>query len=329
MIVTPETNRQNHIVAISLSAITLVAFAVGGLLNPMLWYGLLLVPPVYWLVRRQTKRRMAVMKRPFPEHWEQDLRAHVEFYRVLDESGRERFQNLVKVFLDEVLITGVRTDVDELTRMLVAASAVIPIFGFDDWEYSRLGEVLIYPRAFDAEYQTEDDDGNTLGMIGVRHLSGVMILSKPDLHAGFANTQDKRNVGIHEFAHLVDVGDGSVDGLPVGIPADVVRPWIDWIGRELENPDPGGHIDGYAYTNEGEYFAVLSEYFFEAPEVLAKNDPKTYEMMQAMYRQNTKSMLSGLIRRPKRVGRNSPCPCGSRKKFKRCCGSRRKRGAPR
>ena len=251
----------------------------------------------------------------------------LEFFRALDNPGKQRFRNLVKVFLDEVMITGVRTDVDDLTRVLVAASAVIPIFGFDDWEYTRLGEVLIYPSAFDSDYQTdEDSDRNTLGMIGVHHLSGVMILSKPDLIAGFANPQDKRNVGIHEFAHLVDKADGSVDGLPAGIPADVVRPWIDWVAKELQQPNDRGHIDAYAYTNQAEYFAVLSEYFFEAPEILQKKDPATYQMMQSMYRQNTRSLLSDLVARPKRVGRNAPCPCGSGKKFKRCCRSRRRKG---
>ena len=58
---------------------------------------------------------------------------------------------------DEVRITGIRTDVDDLCRLLVAASAVIPIFGFPDWEYARLGEVLIYPSAFGNGYRTDDE----------------------------------------------------------------------------------------------------------------------------------------------------------------------------
>jgi Mlc titration factor MtfA (ptsG expression regulator) len=167
-------------------------------------------------------------------------------------------------------------------------------------------------------------------MIGVNHLSGVMILSKPALIAGFANSQDKRNVGIHEFAHLVDKADGAVDGLPAGIPGNVVRPWIEWVGGELSRPVGGNeHINDYAFTNEAEYFAVLTEYFFEAPEVLARRAPETYEMMQAMYRQNTRALLSrSFLRRPTRVGRNAPCPCGSGKKYKRCCRLRRMKGLP-
>ncbi len=331
MLVTPKHNHRNKVVAAVAGGLVTASSIAIGFSKPIV---LVLAPLglfVYWWLRRRCIRRMQVMRMPFPDQWEQALLTHVEFFRALDADGKTRFRQLVKIFLDETPITGIRTDVDELTRSLVAASAVIPVFGFEDWEYSGLGEVLIYPSAFGSDYQTGDSaDRNTLGMIGVNHLSGVMILSKPDLISGFANPGDKRNVGIHEFAHLVDKADGSVDGIPSGIPADTVLPWIDWVGKELvENYDGSHHIDGYAYTNEAEYFAVLSEYFFEEPETLQRKNPQLYAMLQSMYRQDTKSFLAGAFqRRPRRIGRNAPCPCGSEKKFKKCCGSKRKRGLP-
>jgi Mlc titration factor MtfA (ptsG expression regulator) len=282
---------------------------------------------VYFLIRRRTRRRIKVTQSQFPAAWEQTLRSDVAFYRVLNDSQQARFRDLVKIFLDEVPITGIRTEVDDQTRVLVAASAVIPVFGFDDWEYSGLGEVLIYPGAFDENYRTADGGGNTLGMVGAGHLSGVMILSKPSLIAGFANPEDKRNVGIHEFAHLVDKADGAIDGMPAGIPVATAEPWIRWVSQELQSTSNGAsHINDYAYTNEAEYFAVLSEYFFEAPDVLAKKNPDLYQMLERIYRQDTRSFLSLIPRRRKRVGRNAPCPCGSGQKFKRCCRRRSRKG---
>ncbi len=322
MLVTPELNRRNRNVALVLAGSIFLAVVSFGYFKPMFLLAIPLAPAAHWFARRRTLRRIDVMQLPFPDEWHRVLRSYVDFYLALDESQQQRFRQLVAIFLDEVPITGIRTDVDDTCRVLVAASAVIPIFGFDDWEYSRLGEILIYPGAFDDEYNSDGNaDGDTLGMVGINHLSGVMILSKPSLIAGFENTQDKRNVGIHEFAHLVDKADGAIDGLPAGIPHSVIVPWIEWVGGELSRPvRRGEHIDDYAFTNEAEYFAVLSEYFFEAPEVLAQRDPQTYKMMQAMYRQNTKALLSrSFVRRPKRVGRNKPCPCGSGEKFKRCC----------
>ncbi|WP_145422436.1 zinc-dependent peptidase [Planctomycetes bacterium K23_9] len=322
MLVTPQSQRRNQRIALTAAIMAAVIIGVFAYFRPVVGFLLVLCPVIYWWIRRQTIRRDKVLAQPFPKAWERVLISQVEFFAALDETRRERFRSMVKVFLDETPITGVRTEVDDQTRVLVAASAIIPVFGFDDWEYSRLGEVLIYLGRFDSEYQTDGSaDRNTLGMIGVSHLSGVMILSKPDLIAGFSIDSDKRNVGIHEFAHLVDQADGAVDGLPAGIPADVVNPWISWVGQELESESAGGHhIDDYAYTNRAEYLAVLTEYFFESPELLKQKNPAMYAMLKKMYRQDTVGLLSSVKpRRNRRIGRNSPCPCGSGKKYKRCC----------
>ena len=326
--VTPEKNRQNRRHAIVLAGLFAVVLSIIGSFYPPSLPSVLLCLLVYWLARRRCLRRMDVMKRPFVPAWEAMLHTHVAYYNALDDSDRERFRQLVKVFLDEVRITGIRTEADDLCRVLVAASAIIPIFGFTDWEYAGLGEVLIYPSAFGRNYRT-DGEADTLGMVGVGHLSGVMILSKPALIGGFANPQDKRNVGIHEFAHLVDKADGAVDGIPAGIPPEVVHPWIEWVGRELNQPPRGrSHVRKYAYTNEAEYFAVLTEYFFEAPRVLQRKNPQMYQMLQGMFRQDTRSFLSKAVGRRRKVGRNSPCPCGSGKKYKKCCRLRAKQGVP-
>ncbi|TWU16078.1 M90 family metallopeptidase [Allorhodopirellula heiligendammensis] len=321
MLVDATANAHNRKTACLISGLIAIA---GCILSWFSLWGLILVPVAagaFYLLRRKTLRRLQVMATPFPEVWEATLQSQVEYFRGLQPDQQDRFRNLMKVFLDEVTITGIRTDVDEATRALVAASAVIPILGFSDFEYAGLGEVLIYPNSFDEGYRSDGGgDAHTLGMIGTHHLSGVMILSKPSLIQGFANTTDKHNVGIHEFAHLVDKADGDVDGVPLGVDAETFQPWVRWVGKELHREVTSNeYIDDYAFTNEAEYFAVLSEYFFEAPELLEQKNPKLYEMMQKMYHQNPKRVLSHVFSRPGRVGRNASCPCGSGKKFKHCC----------
>jgi len=327
MLETAASNQENRRNAAIIATMVAAFFVALALIHPLALLGLPIAGFAYWWWRRRTTRRLAVIANPLPPEIETDLQRYVAYFRALDDAGKERFRDLVKVFLDEVPITGIRTDVDCTTRTLVAASAIIPIFGFDDWEYSGLGEILIYPNRFGEDFSTDGDQNvqrHTLGMVGVGHLSGVMILVKPDLLAGFTNPNDKRNVGIHEFAHLVDKADGSIDGLPAGVELQTAKPWIEWIGREIRNrPESRHHIDDYAYTNEAEYFAVLSEYFFESPETLQRKAPKIYDMMQAMYRQNTRRFFAGVSRRPRRIGRNSPCPCGSGEKYKNCCRRRR------
>lgn len=320
MIVTDESDRRNRQIALFAAAVVLLISIGMSFLSPWCLFGLPLAAGVHRWLRRGTRRRLELMAKPFPQSWRSVLLADVAFYRSLQQQQQNRFENLIKIFLDETPITGIRTEVDDRTRLLVAASAVIPVFGFDDWEYSGLGEVLIYPTAFGENFQTQaGTDRNTLGMVGVGHLSGVMILSKPDLIHGFTNSEDKRNVGIHEFAHLVDKADGSIDGIPSEIPSNCVTPWIHWVAEELKSVKTGRHhINDYAYTNEAEYFAVLSEYFFESPDILRKKNPELYDMMRAMYHQDTTQLLSS-GKRKRRIGRNTDCPCGSGKKFKRCC----------
>jgi Mlc titration factor MtfA (ptsG expression regulator) len=320
MIVTPEGNRRNQRQALVAAGLVALAAGLLGWLSPALWILLGVSPFTYWWLRRRCLRRIAVMQQPFPDHWEQILRTHVTFFEALDEAGKARFRQLVQIFLDEVRITGIRTEVDETIRVLVAASAVIPIFGFHDWEYHRLREVLIYPDAFDDAYQSRGrSDETILGMVGLHHLSGVMILSKPALLAGFNHQSGKHNVGVHEFAHLVEKEETEY-GLPPEVPWMAVRQWVRYVARELDHPSRrGARVGAYAYTNEHEFFAVLAEYFFTSPESLKRRDPALYAMLRDMFHQDTGSLLPLVPGRRRGIGRNAPCPCGSGKKYKHCC----------
>lgn len=323
MLVTSAGDRRNRLQALALAGASAVVFVMVGWISPPAYLLLVLCPVIYWLVRRRSLRRLRVMRQPFPPAWEQILQTHIAYYRALTEQDKERFRQLVMVFLDEVRITGIRTSVDDTVRVLVAASAAIPIFGFHDWEYHRLGEVLIYPHSFGEKYlSTGVGDANILGMVGLEHLSGVMILSKPSLLAGFDNPSSTDNVGVHEFAHLVE-RDVAAQGLPAEVPINAVRHWVQYVAQELSHVGRNrAYINNYAYTNEHEYFAVLAEYFFKSPEFLQAKDPQLYAMLREMFHQDTWSLLQRASARRRQYGRNEPCPCGSGKKYHECCLSR-------
>jgi Mlc titration factor MtfA (ptsG expression regulator) len=320
MLVTPERNRQNRDQAFALAGGTAaVSLIAGWFFHPALLF-LGFSPFIYWLVRRRCARRLRIMEQPFPDLWEQVLQSHVAFFRALPAPEKERFRQIVKVFLDEVRITGIETDVDDTVRVLVAASAAIPVFGFNDWEYHRLGEVLVYPRSFGEEYQTTGSPNeNVLGMVGWGQLRGVMILSKPSLLAGFDNPSTSDNVGIHEFAHLVE-REESENGIPPEVPWQAVKHWVQYVARELSHPSKNrSYIRDYAYTNDREFFAVLAEYFFKSPDLLKEKDPQLYEMLQEMFHQDTASLLQQTFARHPRYDPNAPCPCGSGRPYKLCC----------
>ena len=326
--------RHALILAIVTSVLILVA---GGLL----WY--FLRPTGGWLLSLgivatggawtawnrslgKVRCRKKLLAAPFPVKWEAVLHRDVAFFRALPDSEKLRFRNELKIFLGEKMITGIRTTIDTRTKVLVGASAVIPIFGFPKWEWDQISEVLVYPSRFGKDFNLDGGDGqNILGMVGTGTMNRIMILVKPDLIQGFKNAADKRNVGVHEFAHLVDKSDGVIDGLPgVGLDREAVGPWVDLVRRKMQEISDGdSDINRYALTNEAEFFSVVSEYFFERPGLMKQKHPELFAMLQKVFRQDLGSRLQDIRREmttgQKKFGRNSPCPCGSGKKFKKCC----------
>jgi Mlc titration factor MtfA (ptsG expression regulator) len=284
---------------------------------------------VYAWQTGRIRRRRAILREPFPPEWEAVLQRDVAFFRVLEPAAQQQFRRQLQVFLGEKRVTGIKVDIDTTTRVLVAASAIIPIFGFPDWEWDQINEVLVYPTRFDGNFQFGDKHGHDiLGMVGTGSLNRLMILSKPDLISGFRNATDKRNVGVHEFAHLVDKTDGVIDGVPeVGLDRQAIGPWIDLVRRKMAEIEAAkSDINRYALTNEAEFFAVTSEYFFERPGMMQRRHPLLYAALERVFKQDLRTRAVALRRemareRPK-FGRNSPCPCGSGQKFKKCCRAR-------
>ena len=256
-----------------------------------------------------------------PQKWKSFLDDQVDFYRQLSGEDHERFELDIQRFLATTKITGVKTEVSIEDRLLVASSAVIPLFGFPSWEYSFLDEVLLYPSSFDRNFNMGSKEEIITGMVGSGAMEGKVILSKPSLHAGFKIGNDRRNVGIHEFVHLFDKEDGLIDGIPPGYESkEYSLPWLNTIRMKTKDIVANrSDIDGYATTNHQEFFAVASEYFFEQPHLLKKKHPELYELLSSVFKQDLAEKEPPKTQFKREIGRNSPCPCGSGKKYKRCC----------
>lgn len=214
------------------------------------------------------------------------LEEHVAFYRGLQDAEKKSFLGRVQHFLDTTRLTPVDgATVTDADRIYVAASAIIPIFHFDGWAYNNLDEVLLYPGTFTKEFSTEEEERNVLGMVGDGAMHRMMILSLPALRAGFEQ-KGAGNTGIHEFVHLIDKADGATDGLPEYlIPKSLVRPWLRAMHRAMNTIRSGdSDINPYAGTNEAEFLAVLSEYFFQKPAFLKEHHPDLYALLDTMYR---------------------------------------------
>ncbi|MDW8324068.1 MAG: zinc-dependent peptidase [Burkholderiales bacterium] len=186
------------------------------------------------------------------------------------------------------------TEVSDDMATLIAAFAALPVLELGPKAYGDWREIVVYP----AEFVHEADEVDEAGVVHhMRHIrageameGGPMVLSWEDVAASGGG--EGYNVVIHEFAHKLDMMNGAVDGLP-RLPADMrVQAWAaafsaayDDFCRRIDAGETGD-IDPYAAESPAEFFAVLTEYFFEWPQPLAAAYPAVYEQLRRYFRQD-------------------------------------------
>ncbi len=232
--------------------------------------------------------RKPVDVQPLPQEWRKLLEKDVPFYIKLDAGKRKLFEERMMHFLATTRITGVNTEADDTDRVYIAASAIIPIFGFNNWEYINLTEILLYPNSFSHDFDQTGDERSVLGMVGDGALNNTMILSRHEVRQAFLNKTSKSNTAIHEFVHLVDKTDGAVDGVPeFFLDKEYVLPWLRQMQENIQQILRNrSDINPYGATNEAEFLAVAAEYFFERPDLLQSKHPELYALLSTMFRQN-------------------------------------------
>jgi len=207
-----------------------------------------------------------------PEFWHNDLLEHVLFYKNLSlEEEQTLFLEKMRQFLSETHVESVHFKLEPLDVMLVAASAVIPVFCFDNFQYTNLSTVLIFPDYFNADLEFKGEGRNIAGLVGTGRFKNQMILSRKALRHGFSNKTDKGNTAIHEFVHLLDKMDGAVDGVPKLLLSHAYAiPWLKLMHDKMEAINNNtSDIRSYGGTKQEELFR--------------RKHPELYNMMEACF----------------------------------------------
>ncbi len=222
-------------------------------------------------------------ERPFPKLWRQILTDRVQFYNRLSSQDKREFERKVHIFLLNVRIRGMQTEVTHEDKILIAAGAIIPIFRFSKWNYANLEEVQLFPDKF----PIPNSDKMANGLVGWGAMEGKMMLSRKAVHNGFYDQSDNKNVVIHEFIHILDKQDGKIDGMMGKVMNEVdIMPWLHLIKIKMDEIDFGvSSIRDYGAANQAEFLAVVSEFFFENPERLKSEHPGLYNALDSFYNQ--------------------------------------------
>ncbi|HIP32348.1 MAG TPA: peptidase [Crocinitomicaceae bacterium] len=239
---------------------------------------------------KKKKQQQNLLYSEFSQEWKSILMQKILFYRNLDAEDKELFEKQLLRFLATKKIEAVSTSIDDTVRLMVASSAVIPTFAFPNFNYPSVRTVLIYPGSFDEDFNTVKHKNHQqfiTGMVGNKGLKGTVILSKPDLLAAYNGSRTKHNVGIHEFVHLLDGTDGDIDGIPERLMENsYVGSWLFEIKDEMEViMKRKSDINPYGLTNNAEFLAVVSEYFFSSPKSFKKKHPDLYEYLVDIFDQ--------------------------------------------
>ena len=241
------------------------------------------------------RRRRASSHDAFDETLWQKVVSRFVFLRALTPGEQRRLRDLTQRFLGNKQMSGAAgLQLTDEMRTVIAAQACLLILNLDLDYYRGWVEVIVYPGDFMPQHEYTDEDGVVHvarePMQGEAWLQGPVILSW-EAAADSGNNQGV-NVVIHEFAHKLDMLNGEPNGFPPlhedmsrdTWMRDFSRAYQDFCGRVDSGEDTA--VDPYAAENPAEFFAVLSEVFFESPQVLKSTYTKVYQQLSLFYRQD-------------------------------------------
>ncbi len=250
-----------------------------------------------WLRKR---RREAILEQPFPQSWRTILTEQVTHYSFLNDREKTALEQLTQVFAAEKNFEGCGGFVlSDEARVIISAQASMLVLNLPHDLYRKVDSVLIYPSTVlsssvsSGVFTGRTGVVETVPILGEAHMNGPVILVWDAVKHGAIHPETGHNVVYHEFAHKLDMLDGEADGFPVLHEREQYDEWAKICSKEYQalsgKLERGAKtfLDPYGATNAAEFFAVVTEYFFDKPISLKQKHPSLYEIMEQFYRQDT------------------------------------------
>ena len=265
---------------------------------PFLFIACIALLVIAWLLAGPfivDRRRKRLRAQPFPAAWREIVRRRVPYCRRLPPDLRAQLEKHIQVFVAEKAFIGCGgLEISDEVRVTIAAQACLLILNRKTDYYPNLRQVLVYPGAFMVERLRPEPSGvlqeERQALSGESWTQGQVVISWEDALEGAAVVDDGRNVVIHEFAHQLDQQKGYANGAPWLGQRDRYARWSRVLGEEFgrlqeqalyQQPSL---FSSYGATNPAEFFAVVSEVFFEQPQEMAAMHPALYAELRDFYR---------------------------------------------
>ena len=247
-----------------------------------------------WLKRR---RREAIRHRPFSANWQAIIDKNVPYVAALPPQDRDELAEHVQVFLAEKRFEGCDgLQITDEVRVTIAAQACVLLLHRETDYYPNLVSILVYPTTYLVPGGERAPNGLPAdapqARLGESWGRDIVVLAWDGVVSGASDIHDGHNLVLHEFAHQLDQEDGSSDGAPILPRRSMYLAWTRVLGHDFDQlvRETERHhrtlIDRYGATNPAEFFAVVTETFFEKPRQLRSKHPALYLQLQQFYRQD-------------------------------------------
>jgi Mlc titration factor MtfA (ptsG expression regulator) len=218
----------------------------------------------------------------------------------LTTDEKDKLRQLSILFIHRKRFEGAHElNVTPVMVLIITLQACLPILKLGLEGYEGWTTVIVYPSGFAPKRVVRDEYGVEhhvqSNLAGEAWQRGPVVLAWDETeHAGII---DGHNLVIHEFAHKLDMQNGDANGFPPLHPGMDLKAWTEAFSvgfEDLQYKCSTGKkidIDCYAASSPAEFFAVLSEVFFERPDVLQRHYVKVFEQLRLYYRQDPSTRL--------------------------------------
>ncbi len=246
---------------------------------------------------RRQRRREKARRRAFPQEWLDILTRNFPRYSRLPTADQEELRGHIQVFLTEKRFEGAGgLKITDEIRVTIAAQACLLLLHRDTDYYPGLSSIIVYPHEYVAQLQRRDETGfideRFQVRLGETSSRGAVVLSWDGARAGASDIHDCHNVVFHEFAHQLDAESGDFDGAPLLPRRSMYIAWARVLSSEFDAlrtralHHEATDFDPYGATNPAEFFAVVTECFFQRPQQMQKRHPALYEELKLFYQQD-------------------------------------------
>lgn len=248
--------------------------------------------------RKREKLRATELK----SEWKEIINRNVRFYNYLSDDLKTELHGLIQIFLNEKIFEGCEGLVitDEI-KITIAAQACLLLLGRQNDIYPTLKTILVYPDAYYAPFSQRMEDGSVIegyqARLGESWSRGQIVLAWNEILKDTNDIHDGHNLIFHEFAHQLDNESGAAEGIPEFDKRSSYIVWARVLTKEynklLSEIIQHKHhlLNNYGATNPAEFFAVVTEFFFERPIELKNLHPELYEQFKSFYKLDTAGMF--------------------------------------